>query len=378
MAGEQAAGFPSMFGLVGRAAFAYPFGYAMDRLGRRLALTGGYSFAILGAGASIYAVINHSYLWFLIGALLIGMSRSASDQSRYIAAEIFPLERRARIISIIVFAGTIGAILGPNMVEPSGILMGRFFGLEGTTATHSGPFAAAAIAVLIGSILTFVFLRPDPLVLGRQVAKEEAAADASSIENLKARDLSQIFSQPIVQLSVISMTLGFFIMSFLMTITPVHMANNGHEAGTIARVFMAHTLGMFGLSWWTGNLIKRFGQIPIIYAGGAVLLISALIAPLSTAVLPLALSLFLLGLGWNFAFVSGSSLLSNALTSYERARGQTAAETLVALTTGLSGLTVGTVYGFSGFIGNSLVGITLSLLLVLLTFLLTQRAEHLK
>ena len=375
MAGEQAAGFPSMFGLVGRAAFAYPFGYLMDRLGRRLALAGGYSLAIVGAAASIYAVINNSYLWFLIGALLIGMSRSASDQSRYIAAEIFPIERRASIISWIVFAGTIGAIFGPRMVEPSARIMNRF-GIEGTIATNSGPFAAAGLAVFIGSLLTFLFLRPDPLELGRQVAKKEAEEDADSIENLKEeRSITTIFSQPLVQLSVVAMTLGYFVMSFLMTITPVHMANNGHEPGAIANVIMAHTLGMFGLSWLTGRLVKQFGQVPMIYAGSGILILSAIISPISTEVPVLALALFLLGLGWNFAFVAGSSLLSNALTSYERARGQTAAETLVALTTGLSGLTVGTVYGISGYIGNSIVGGALSLLLLLLTVWFTQRDQ---
>lgn len=378
MAGEQAAGFPSMFGLVGRAAFAYPFGYLMDRLGRRLALTGGYSLAIVGAAASIYAIIANSYLWFLIGALLIGMARAASDQSRYVAAEIFPVNRRASIISWIVFAGTIGAILGPRMVQPSGVVMENLFGLDGSIATNAGPFAAAGIAVSIGVLVTFLLLRPDPLFLGRQVAKKEAEDDADSIEHLEERTLRQIFSQPLVQLAVVSMTLGYFVMAFMMTITPVHMGNNGHAAGAIANVIMAHTLGMFGLSAVTGRLIGRFGQIPIIYAGSATLILSAIIAPLSTAVPVLAIALFLLGLGWNFAFVSGSSLLSNALTSYERARGQTAAETLVALTAGLSGLTVGTIYGWGGYLANSTVGISLSLLLLVLTVLLTQRDRNAK
>ena len=374
---EASAGFPNTLGLVGRAAFAYPFGYLMDQLGRRLALSGGYGLGVFGALISVWAVMNNSYAGFLAGALLLGMARAASDQSRYVAAEIYPTVRRAKVIGWIVFAGTMGAIFGPLLVVPSGNLL-RQFDLADQVATWSGPFAVAAIALLLGTLTLFFFLRPDPLVLGRQVAQDEAKADVDSIENTKeTRSIYEIFSAPLVQIAVLSMVLGYFVMAFLMVITPVHMDNHNHGATAISGVIMAHTMGMFGLSGLTGWLIDRFGRIPMIYAGVGVLISGCITAPLSTQVPILGLALFLIGLGWNFAFVSGSSLLSDALNTRERARGQAASEVLVALAAGTASFAVGSVFQAGDYITVSIIGFALTITLGVLTFFLYRKHRNL-
>lgn len=373
---EAAAGFPNTLGLVGRAAFAYPFGYLMDRLGRRLALSGGYALAVVGALISAYAIVQSSYAAFLLGALLVGMSRTSGDQSRYVAAEVYPLKQRARVIGWIIAAGTIGAVLGPQLVEPSGLWMAAL-GFEAQAATWMGPFVVASVAMLASCLIVFFFLRPEPRDIGRIVAAEEAAQNKDSLEaNASARTMGQIFASPTVRLSVLSMAIAYFVMSFLMVITPVHMSNHGHSVRAIANVIMLHTLGMFGLSWFTGSLIDRFGRISMIYAGAGILMTSAIIAPLSTSMVNLMLALFLLGLGWNFAYVAGSSLLSDAVNSAERARAQGVGETIVALSSGTSSLSVGFAYGLGDYTLVASIGFALVSVLIVSAFVLSRQAKR--
>lgn len=363
---DTAAGVPNTLTLVGRAAFAYPLGYMMDRFGRRIALGSGYAFSIIGALISIMAIIYNSYLGFLLGALLLGMARSAGDQSRYVAAEVFPLARRAKVIGLVVFAGTVGAIGGPLLVDPSTQWMRRY-----EIVPEAGPFMVATIAMIICVLTIFIFLRPDPREIGRAMADEEAAADPDSLENQQsARSMREIFSAPLVQLAILSMVIGYFVMAFLMVITPLHMDNHAHTTRAISNVIMAHTLGMFGLSWLTGWLIDRFGRLTIILVGSLVLIASCIVAPLSLQVPILGLALFLLGLGWNFTFVAGSSLLSDALSAHERARAQGITEAIVALAAGSASFLVGYAFQQGDYLLVSIIGFLFSLLLVVFTFVL--------
>jgi MFS family permease len=298
------------------------------------------------------------------------MARSAGDQSRYVGAEVFTQSRRAKVIGLIVSAGTIGAILGPLLVPISTTWMART-----NLPQETGPFIISAILMVYATGAVFFFLRPDPRELGQAIAVQEAAEDPQSIENVVAerRPLRQILVAPMVQLAIFSMVIGFFVMAFLMVITPLHMDRAAHTTTAISTVIMAHTLGMYGLSWLTGGLIDRFGRIPMILAGAALLAVSCILAPLSLRVPILGLALFLLGLGWNFCYVAGSSLLSDALAANERARAQGASEAVVAVSAGLASLSVGLVFAQGGFLAVSLVALVFCLFLVLLTYLLVRK-----
>lgn len=367
---DGAAGVPNTVTLVGRMAFAYPMGFLMDRIGRRLALTSGYGISVVGALISFWAVVNNSYPAFLLGALLLGMARSAGDLSRYVAAEVYPLAQRAKVIGILIFAGTIGSISGPQLVPLSEVWVTRY-----GFAASAGPFAVAAVAMLLGSLTVFLFLRPDPLLIGRQVARQEAEQSPDSRENATGpqRTLREIFAAPLVQLAVLSMLIGYFVMAFLMVITPLHMNHHDHNTVAISNVIFWHTLGMFGLSWLTGWLIDRFGRITMIVAGAGVLIAACITAPLSTQVPVLSLSLFLLGLGWNFCYVAGSSLLSDALSARERARAQGASEVLVSFGAGMASLSVGAVFAQGDYLLVSAIGLAFTLTLLLATGWLVRR-----
>ncbi len=352
---DSTAGYPSTLTLIGRAAAAYPVGWLMDRWGRRLGLSLGYGLSVIGSLIAVAAIVVGSFLGFCLGALFVGFGRSSSEQSRYIAAEVYPLERRAKVIGLIVFAGTVGAVGGPLLVDPAGGLADRF-----DLPVSAGPFLIALVLYLLAMLIAYLFLRPDPLEIGKMVAKLDAHQEVVVAE----RPLRQIFSKPLVQLAVASMVIGQLVMVLLMTITPLHMNHHNHGTQAISFVIMAHTLGMFGLSGVTGWLIDKYGRIAMIIAGSMVLILSSVMTPLSASVVNLAAALFLLGLGWNFCLVAGSSLLSDALSANERGRGQGASEVLVALAAGTGSFSTGSVFAQGGITAVSAVGLAFSLALV--------------
>ena len=357
---ESRAGWPSTISLIGRALLAYPLGWLMDRAGRRLGISLGFIVGVISVLISAYSIIIGSFFWFMFGALMLGGSRAVLEQGRYVAAEVFPLSRQAKIIGTIVFAGTIGAVGGPLLVDPSSSFSENIFGM----AADTGPFLAAAVLLLLGGIIIFVFLRPDPLTISRQMAADQRQVDAAAGKQaVAARPLSEIFSRGTVLLAVAAMMIGQLVMTLLMVITPLHMSHYDHSTRAISWVIMAHTLGMFGLSGLTGWLIDRFGRIPMIIAGTMVLVAACLIAPVSTEVPLLALSLFLLGLGWNFCFVAGSSLLSAELTADERGRAQGFSEVAVALGAGVGSLGTGYIFDQGEMLAVALVGLVITLIL---------------
>ncbi|MAT98744.1 MAG: MFS transporter [Anaerolineaceae bacterium] len=352
---DSAAGVPNTVTLLGRAAAAYPIGWLFDKVGRRMGLSIGFALALAGAVLTVWSVMNGSFIGFCAGAALMGMGRGGSDQARYVAAEVQTADRRAKVIGLMVFAGTVGAVGGPALVGPSSRLAEAWDFLGDT-----GPYWAAAGLYAIGLLTIFFFLRPDP----KQVSRIIEAENPIKEPDVPARPLTKIFSQPTVLLAVAAMAIGQLVMALIMVITPLHMDHNNHSTESVSLVIMAHTLGMFGLSSVTGWLIDRYGRIPLIVAGAAILIISGILAPLSVAVPNLAVALFLLGLGWNFCFIAGSSLLADALAARERARAQGASEVLVSLATGVGSLGTGAVFDQGGMTAVAAVGIALSLLLV--------------
>ena len=352
--GDQYAGVPSTISLLGRAAIAIPIGVLMDRAGRRPALLLGYLFGALGFAVSAVSVGWSSFFLLCLGAGLAGVANGASQQARYIASEVWSSDRRARIIGLIVFAGTIGAIFGPLLVAPAGILAQQFGG-----SVYAGPYWVGAVLAVLAALLIFVLLRPDPRELSR---KRETERQSESGPAAAARPLRSIFGLPFVQLAVASMVVGQLVMTLIMVITPVHMHHLNHTTGEISLVFTAHTLGMFGFAWATGWLIDRLGSMPMIAYGAVLLIVASVLAPVAGNVLTLAVALFVLGLGWNFCFVAGSTLLSNQLHYDERGRVQGTNELLVSLASGAGSLFTGVIFASGGMLRVGAVGLAITLI----------------
>lgn len=359
---EGNAGLPSTTMTLSQALVALPVGIMMGRLGRRLGLTVGYAMGAVGALMGVLAIINGMFGLLLVSAAIMGAGRASAEQSRFTAGEIFPENLRARMIGRIVFAGTIGAILGPLLVPPSQDFS-AWLGLD----VQTGPWALGFIFYTLATFITFFFLRPEPMAIARQIGIDERNGEAE----VPSRSLSALLSIPSVQLAIMGMLISQTVMVTLMVITPLHMHHHAYGSGEVSIVIMAHTLGMFGLSSWTGRLIDRYGAIRMLVAGAIILLISAVIAPISTAMPVLIVSLFLLGLGWNFGYIAGSSMLSESLRGVERGRVQGFNDMLVAFSAAMGSLSSGPLFALGGYAAVAVMGLLLTLLLMWIIRLLS-------
>lgn len=369
---EGVAGLPSSTLTLSQAIAAVPIGYTMGRMGRRFGLTMSYSVSALGALVGAAAIINANFLLLLLSSSMIGMGRAGAELSRFAAGDMFPGHERGRMIGRVVLAGTVGAILGPLLAEPSTRLAASL----GITA-EAGPWILGVGLYVIAAAVIFAFLRPEPLMIARSIADEDKRKTNAPDEII--RSIPQLLRLSGVQLAILSTLISQTVMVGVMVITPVHMSHYDHTLGDISLVLSAHTLGMFGLSEFTGRLIDRYGRIRMMILGAAILIVSVLIAPLSTAVPVLMLALFLLGLGWNLGFLAGSSLLSDVLRGEERTRMQGVNDMLVALAAATGSFSSGPIFQSGGYVAVAGVGLILSLLFLwiirLLGTLQTEKAK---
>lgn len=354
---DRAAGLPPTMMMLGRAIAAYPVGWLMDHIGRRLGLALGYLFTVAGSVLCVLSIsMWESLPWLCAGVLLMGMGRGVSEQARFIAAEVYHPVKRAGVIGLIVFAGTIGAVGGPLLVAPS-TWLATTFGLH----SHAGPYLVSVVLAALALMLTLLLLYPDPMKIGRTVSGDLRGVD----ERNTGRKLWQVLIDRTVRLGVAAMIIGQFVMTLIMVITPLHMNHHAHGEQAISWVIMAHTLGMYGLSSLTSRLTDRFGPLKIIVVGALILGVSAVLTPMSNQVSMLAFSLFLLGLGWNFCFIAGSALFFSGLLPFERGRAQGASEMMVALAAGTGSLGTGAVFAEAGIVAVSAMGLVFSLVLIL-------------
>jgi MFS family permease len=196
------------------------------------------------------------------------------------------------------------------------------------------------------------------------IAQSVATVDANMPKvKQPTRSLPELLMLPRVQLAVIGALVSQTVMVILSVMAPLYMDHNHHGRDSISLVIAMHTLGMYGLSAVTGYLIDRFGGIRMLSLGGMVLVMSAILSPLSTDQYVLAATLFLLGLGWNFGYVASSSLLSDALRGPERVRVQGINDSLVFLVAGFGSLAAGPLFAWGGYVAVSYVGIALTVAL---------------
>ncbi len=361
------AGLPGAVHLAGSALAAYPAARLMERLGRRPGLVFGFSLGLVGALTAGGAVLAGSFAAFLLGVALMGTARGFTDMGRYAAAEMHPAAARGRAISLVVLGGTLGAVLGPGLVGPTGDLA-RAAGAEAL----AGPWFASAVLFSLGALAMSLWLRPDPRDLARQIGQPDADTGAAPPAGRAWRDLLRLLP---VQTALSALVLGQVVMVMLMAMTSLHMQGHQHSLFEISLVISAHTLGMFGPSVISGRLVDRWGRAPMIGLGAGLLVLACLLAPLSPATLPIGVALFLLGLGWNFTYVAGGTLLTDVLTSGERARGQGVADLLINLASASGSLGSGVLFAGLGYALISWIGLLLALIpLALAVAMLVRRA----
>jgi MFS family permease len=322
----------------------------MVRRGRRTGLAAGYAVGVAGAMLATLAIIVRSMPLLLFGTLLVGFGNASNQLSRYAAADMFPVHRRASALGTVVWAATIGAVLGPNLVGPSGTVA-EWFGLP----RLSGPYIVPIFFVGLAAILSWVFLRPDPFELAdRSTADGSDAVDGDAA----ATSTRELLRRPTVATALIALVAGQVVMVLIMTMTPLHMTAHGHHLETVGLVISGHVFGMYALAPLSGRLTDRFGSLPVILAGLLIIALSSLLA----AVAPpeggalLFIALFLLGYGWNLGYVAGSALLSHGLELAERTRLQGTTDSIIWSSAAAASLGSGIVVAAASYTALGLMG----------------------
>lgn len=335
------AGVPTAVYLLAGAFSAFMWGYVFDAIGRRGGLVSGLTAGVIGSGVTFYAIAIHSFPLFLGGMILMGIANAAVQLGRFAAAEVNKPEHRGRAISNVVIGGTVGSVIGPFVAGPAGSLVGSW-GID----ELAGAYLVAAVLFVIGAIVVFFGLRPDPREIGKLVAEQ---FPETLIKHKHVRGLFEIFRQPAALVALVSMVLGQMVMVLVMVITSLHMRGHNHELTDISAVIASHTFGMYAFSIVSGRLADKWGRGVVILIGSFTLVVACIAATISPDVLPLGVALFLLGLGWNFCFVGGSTLLADQLSPAERARTQGFNDLLVGLASAFGSLESGFIFASLGY-----------------------------
>ncbi|MDH4334998.1 MAG: MFS transporter [Chloroflexota bacterium] len=347
-------GWPSATAVGGTALAATLLSSVMARRGRRAGIVLGISIAVVGGALAILAVVAGSILLLLLALAAVGFGNAAMNLSRYAAADMYPPERRAGALGVVVWGGTIGAVLGPNLVGPAGALAPSL----GLSALAGG--FALALVFLVAALLV-AFLGPSA---PSQPHLDEPKRPAGTRATPARRLLAELMRRPRGRTAVIALVISQLVMTLVMAMTPYHLRSMDHGLETVGLVISAHTFGMFAFSPLSGRLTDRFGATAMVLVGFAVLASSGLMA----AVIPdsgaiLAVPLFLLGVGWNLGFVAGSSLLTAEAPVGDRARLQGASDALVWTVAAVASLSAGYVVAAASYASLSLVAAALAVVL---------------
>jgi predicted MFS family arabinose efflux permease len=296
--------------------------------------------AVVGAGLGIVGVVQSSFALFLAGMALFGTANTSNLLARYAAADISPGAQRGRAMGLIVWGSALGSIVGPMLMAPA-IRVGAAVGVSAVASAFLISVAGYALA----AILVQAFLRPDPLTIARGL---EPLTDAM---RAGGRATGAILREPRVIVAYGTLMVSQLVMIGTTSTSPLYLHDQGHAVNTIGLAVSLHLGGMYIASPLSGWLCDRFGRLPMIGAGGVVLLAALALAglPPGRAGGVVIAGLFLNGVGWNLAFVSASALLTDALSPHERASIQGLADLVMGLMGAVGSALGGIVLGAWGF-----------------------------
>jgi MFS family permease len=339
---EALAGLAQTFSVLGSALMAVPLANITQRGGRRAALATGYAIGALGALLTVLGGTVRIFPLIYMGILLVGAASASSYQARFAATDLAEDRHRGRDLSYVVWAGTVGSVLGPNLVGTTSS-MAHSIGLPRLT----GPYLVAGVMLLIGAIVIFVFLRPDPYLFSRV----EAQIAKTSRKGSTRLALKTIRESKTASLALFAIVVGHLVMVSIMVMTPVHMHHYQDSLSIIGLVISAHIAGMYAFSPVMGWLSDKWGSPKVILLGVLVLMAAAVIAgtaPMDGSGI-LGAGLFLLGLGWSATLVAGSSLLAKSVPIDLRPAVQGTSDLMMNGAGALGGALAGLIIAFASY-----------------------------
>ncbi|MEV5985598.1 MFS transporter [Streptomyces sp. NPDC052051] len=347
------AGLPSALFTAGSALTALVVGRVSQAHGRRPGLAAGYFTGALGSVGVIAAATLGSPVLLFVALFVYGAGTATNLQARYAGADLAAPAHRARALSTVLVATTLGGVIGPNLAAPTGDLAATL-GIP----RLAGPFLLAGAAYFLAAAVLFLWLRPDPLLLARD-RQAAAPAPTSATDPVAAAEQRR----PGVVLGALVMIVTQLVMAAIMTMTPVHMHDHGHGTAASGLVIAVHVGSMYLPSPLTGWLVDRYGRLVVAAASGLTLLAAGIVAAAAPAdsVALLALALALLGLGWNFGLLSGTAIITDAVPLATRARTQGLVDVSIAIAGATGGLASGMVVSAASYSVLALTGGVLSL-----------------
>jgi MFS family permease len=311
--------------VLGAAVSTYFASLLMKRVGRRKGFLIGGGFGVAGALECSAALAVGSFWLFVLGASVFGVYNAFGAYYRFAAADAVPGGKKARAISYVLAGGLVGGIVGPSV---SRVTVGAL------STQYLGAYLALLVFLGLAFVaLTFLELPPPSLVETRD----------------QGRSLGAMALTPVFVVAVLSASIGFGVMSLLMTATPLAMGACGHAYGSAATVITSHVVGMYAPSFFTGDLIGRFGALRVMLSGVLLNLACIAVGLSGVQVSHFWWSLVLLGVGWNFLYIGGTTLLTEAYRPAEKARAQGLNDAIVSLVTGVSAFASGLILRKGGW-----------------------------
>jgi MFS family permease len=335
---------------LGSATSAIPLANLAYRKGRRVALASGAAIAISGAMTMILAATLRSFPLELVALFLLGAGSAVSLQARFAAADIPVAGPRGKDLSLVVWATTVGAVVGPNLIAP-----GESLGLAIGLPHLAGPFLFTIVAQLSSTLIFWFGLRPDPLL----IAKEIAGLPAKRVNPGFKAAIEVIRARPLAGYAVLTIALSHMVMVSIMSMTPAHLNTAGHSLSDVGLTISLHIAGMYAFAPVFGALADRFGSVKTIVLGQFIFLAAIGFAGLGQSNFQMVIiGLFLLGLGWSASTVSGSALLTEVLPTDEKTKVQGFSDSLMNLSGAFGGAISGTIlllYTFGGLNAAALI-----------------------
>lgn len=373
---------------------ALPLAALAERRGRRVGLATGLAAALAGAVLIVVSVVSGIFAFLAVGAAGIGVGTAANLQARFAAVDLADPAHRGRSLSAVVWAITIGAVAGPNLIQP-GAVVGQALGLP----PIAGPFVISAAGLLLATALLIVGLRPDPLLFARRLAAQgQTAAPAAaagsaaygapgagaaagplagppppggSLGSSLSRGLRAVRQAPAAILALAAVVGAHAVMVGVMSMTPLHLqalvagpggVHGSHTAGNDALVIIGFTIslhiaGMFALSPALGWLTDKVGRVQTIALGLGTIVSAVLVAGYGQgSARAVAAGLVLLGVGWSAATIASSTLLAESVDQEERVVVQGVSDMLMGAAGAAGGAVSGLILSWAGYLGLNLAG----------------------
>jgi MFS family permease len=370
LASESLSGVSSAASVIGAALIAIPATRVMNEHGRRPGLMLAYAIGILGALLVVTGASIRFFPLALLGLLLAGGGTTATLQSRYAATDLATPAHRGRSLSTVVWATTVGSVLGPNLADPMGNLAERI-----DIPRLAGPYLLTVVVYLLSAAMVWLLLRPDPLLVAREMDASRTGASGPPARGSMRDALQLIAANPVALLGLASVVVGHVVMVAVMSMTPVHLQHGDASLKIIGFVISGHITGMYVASPLVGMASDRYGRRPVILGGGIVLLTSFIIAGTASGheSIQLAVGLAMLGLGWSCTLIAGSTLLTESVPITSRPSVQGTSDMVMGIAGASAGLLSGVVVGLGSY---ALLNVLATLLVLpLMAFTLRPRRQ---